>query len=396
MGKNAYAADGNDVTPIGNFESPLSAPATVTFKVLAGDEGNTAITTAKIFLGQYEARTRPVADTDPATVVDATDATTLRMTGNLSDTAKIIPGTYDFVVGAPGYGLHRFTNTLAAGTSTVTFTLPTNYASITKGASVVTTATVQANIDAKDGLIDDSEGTGARIGDAGLVQGAYAIVKLAGGAKSISSLHLSTAAGPTNPGRFTGIRKFELLTCNGTCAAATDFTNVAYTSPDDAFPGVLIRPVQPNMIFRRFEFPAVTASHVMVRALTSQCTGQPLYQGDQDNDPFVNADCPTFVPPPQSAVGTGIIFAPAVPTIPTPPGSVVRATDIQVFGSKAGGGGNSAPPTTPSNPGSGVGAIGGGTTVGGISTGGRFGGGALGLGLLLPLLFGIGRRRRMA
>ncbi len=394
MGKDAYTNGGDDVTPVGQFESPLSAPATVTFKVLAGDESNAAISTAKIYIGQYEARSRPVADTDPATVVDMTDDNTRRATLNLADTAKLVPGTYDLVIGAPGYGLHRFRQTFAAGSSTATFTLPTNYASLTKGAVVLTSATVQANIDGKDTLIDDTEGTGVRIGDAGLVEGAYAIVQLAGGAKSVSSLHLSTAAGPTNPGRFTGIRKFEVRTCNGTCAnAASDFGNIVYTSPDDAFPGVLIRPVQPDLIFRSFDFPAVMATHVMVRVLTTQCTGQPLYHGDQDSDPLVNADCPTFVPPINSVISTNIVFEPGIPALPTAPGSVARATDIQVFGNKAASSGGTVMPgpgTAPSDP---VGSVGGGNTSGSVTeTGGRFGG-ALGLGLLLPLLFGLGRRR---
>jgi hypothetical protein len=396
MGKDAYSADGADTAPVGNFESPLESFANVTFKVLAGDEAGTPITTAKIYLGQYSARTRPIADTDPATVVDSSTAAKRRATLNKQNSAHIVPGTYDFVVGAPGYGLQRFKATLAAGDSSLTFTLPTNYASITKGASVVTTATVQANIDAKNTLIDDSEETGARIGDANLVKGAYAIVKLAGGAHSVSNINLSTAAGPNNAGRFTGIRKFEVLTCNGTCAAATDFTKVAYTSPDDAFPGVLIRPVQPDLIFRNFEFPPQMATHVMVRVLTSQCTGQPLYAGDQDSDPTVNADCPSYQPP---AVA-GVNATAGTVTTPTPPASVVRATDIQVFGSKAGT--NAAVPTSATAGGtSGNGVVSLNSTTSNASMtasndGGRFGGGALGAGLLLPLLLAAGRRRTKA
>jgi len=396
MGKDAYTNGGDDLAPVGNFESPLSAPASVTFKVLAGDEGNTTISAAKVYIGQYEARSRPIADMDPATVVDATDDNTRRATLNLADTAKLVPGTYDLVVGAPGYGLHRFTQTFAAGATTATFTLPTNLASKTKGAEVVTSATVQANIDGKDTLIDDTEDTGVRIGDAGLVEGAYAIVKLAGGPKSVSNLHLSTAAGPTNPGRFTGIRKFEIRTCNGTCAdPAADFSNIAYTSPDDAFPGVLIRPVQPDLIFRSFEFPAVTASHVMVRVLTSQCTGQPLYAGDQDSDPLVNADCPSFQPPPTAVISTNIVFEPGIPALPTAPGSVVRASDIQVFGGKASSSGGTVVSTpTPGTPGGPViGAPGTGSATGG--SGGRFGGGAFGVALLLPLLGMALRRKRL-
>lgn len=387
MGINAYSNGPDDGAPIGNFESPLEAPAVVSFKVLGGDEGNAPIV-AQIRVGEFQGRTRPIADTDPATVVDTTDATTALATGNLTDVARLVPGTYDFLVGGPGYGHHRFTATVAAGASTLTFTLPTNLASVSKGAAVVTSATAEESLtpEALATLIDDDEGTGVRIGDNGLVEGAYAIVQLAGGAKSVSRIHLSTSAGPTNPGRFTGIRQFEVRTCNGACTnAATDFGNVVFTSAEDAFPSVRIRPTQPTLRQREFEFPATTATHVMVRVLNTQCTGNPLYAGDQDNDPLVNADCATFQPPITSVISTGLVFEPAVPALPTPPGSVVRASDIQLFGAKATSTGGGAAT---------VGDIGGGAggAVGG--NGGRFGGGTAGLALLLPLLGFALRRKR--
>ncbi|MES2684356.1 MAG: M36 family metallopeptidase [Pseudomonadota bacterium] len=396
MGKNAYSSGPDDGAPIGNFESPLEAPAVVTFKVLGGDEANAAIVAA-IRVGQFQGRTRPIADTDPATVIDTTDAITTMATGNLSDTARMVPGTYDFMVGGPGYGHHRFTATVAAGASTLTFTIPTNLASVSKGATVVTSATAAESItpEAMNTLIDDDEGTGVRIGDEGLVEGAYAIVQLAGGAKSVSRIHLSTSAGPANPGRFTGIRQFEVRTCSGTCAnPATDFSNIAFTSAEDAFPSVLIRPTQPTLNQREFDFPAVTASHVMVRVIDSQCTGNALYLGDNDNDPLVNADCATFVPPLASGVN---VLGMTVNLTLTPPGSVVRASDIQLFGSKAEPvAGGSTPVTTPPPSGSAPVIGGADGLTGSGATGGRFGGGALSLGLLLPLLLTLGRRRRMA
>lgn len=397
MGKDAYSNGPDDGAPIGNFDSPLEAPAVVTFNVLGGDEGNAAIV-AQIRVGQFQGRTRPVADTDPATMIDTTDAITSRATGNLSDTARLVPGTYDFLVGGAGYGHHRFRATVAAGNSTLTFTIPTNLASVSKGAAVLTSATAAESItpEAMNTLIDDDEGTGVRIGDAGLVEGAYAIVQLAGGPKSVSRLHLSTSAGPNNPGRFTGIRQFEVRTCNGACSnPATDFENVVFTSPEDAFPSVLIRPTQPTLKQREFDFPATTATHVMVRVISSQCTGNALYLGDNDNDPLVNADCATFVPPAASGVN---VLGMTVNLTFTPPGSVVRASDIQLFGGKA------APVTGGSTPGTSTPPSGSPPVIGGsggftgssAAASGRFGGGTLGLSLLLPLLLALGRSRRMA
>jgi hypothetical protein len=65
------------------------------------------------------------------------------------------------------------------------------------------------------------------------------------------------------------------------------------------------------------------ATHVKFVVNANQCTGQPSYNGDQDNDPNNNADCTSFVPQ-------------APPNPPPPPRSTeVHATELQVFGSKA-------------------------------------------------------------
>jgi hypothetical protein len=228
-------------------------------------------------------------------------------------------------------------------------------------------------------------------------------IALAGGARTLSGVNVSAAAGPppagiepldpkpSNAGRYIALRQFELLSCNGTCAAASDFTTVIYTSPEDAFPGRPLRPTQPDLNIRAFTFAPVTASHIMLRALTNQCTGQPLFQGDHDNDPTFSADCVSYNPPPQAGVNT--TDAPEGTYVsPVAPGAIVRAAEIELFGSapsvkvenagggSTGGGNGGTLPPTGSNP--------------VTETGGRFGGGALGLGLLLPML--LGRRRRRA
>ncbi len=381
MGEFAYSNGTDDTAPIPNFESPLATDeAEVTFKVLAGDESKTALTNARILVGRFATRTRQIADTDPATVVDMTDDTTMRTTLINRDTAKLVPATYEFIVIAPGYGIHRFTQVLVAGKSTLSFTLPTNYASLTKGAEVVTSATLQENIDLKDTLIDDSEDTGAVIGDEGFVAGAYATIKLAGGEHTLSSANISMAAGPTNSGRWGAVRQFELRTCSGTCAdPMTDFQTIAFTSAADAFPGGIPRPLQPDLYLRSFDFAPIKATHVQFRVLSTQCYGNPDYVGDKDADPLNDTDCPTasgLISGLNLVLG-GDIQAPA-------PGSYARATDIQLFGSKAvaavDGAINGPVPSSP--------------VTGG--EGGRFGGGAAGLVLLLPLLgLAIGRRRRV-
>lgn len=308
FGQLANSNGAGDTAPIPDFSSPLEPNATITFGVLAKDEGNVTIPGAKVFVGHYEARSRPIADTNPATTVDASNPRT-----NINDNvAKFVAGTYDFVVQAPGYGAHRFTQTFAAGeTKTVLFTLPTNRASIAKGASVTTTATDAADAAAKNNLIDDTEDTGARLGTVTPVNDDSMTVDLQGtSAVNVTSINVSTAAGPTNAGRFTGIRKFEILACrNGTCLLPTDFT-VVYTSPDDAFPAQAPRPVQPQLIMRKFDIPPTMATHLKLRVLTTQCTGNAAFLGEQDNDIQNNTDCAA-----------------------SPNGMISRATEFQVFAS---------------------------------------------------------------
>ena len=57
-----------------------------------------SIANARVFVGHYEARISPVADTDPSTNAPAPGA------NNLDDVAAFVPGTYEFVVQARGYG----------------------------------------------------------------------------------------------------------------------------------------------------------------------------------------------------------------------------------------------------------------------------------------------------
>ncbi|WP_428310469.1 M36 family metallopeptidase [Hydrocarboniphaga sp.] len=373
MGEFAYSESSDDVETIPNFESPLSSDeANVSFKVVAGDESNAPVK-ARILVGRFATRTRQIADTDDSTVVDATDDITSRKTRINRDIAALVPATYEFTVIAPGYGIHHFTQKLEAGNTTLTFTLPSNWASASKGATVATSATVDENIAAAPTLIDDSEDSGAIIGDDGLVAGAYATIALAGGEHSVSRMNISTAAGPTNAGRWGALRSFEIRSCSGACTdAVNDFKNVAYTSADDAFPGGIPRPLQPDLNLRTFTFAAIKATHLQLRVLTSQCTGGPAYQGDTDSDPLNNTDCPS-----SSGLISGLNLVLGGDVVGPAPASYVRATDIQVF--------SSAPAVSTQ------GASGGGSGVPGASS---KDGAALGPALLLPLLLMAGLRRR--
>jgi hypothetical protein len=54
-----------------------------------------------VYVGHYDARSRAVVDTDPATPLD--------------DTVALVPGTYEFLARADGHGTQRFTFTVRAG-----------------------------------------------------------------------------------------------------------------------------------------------------------------------------------------------------------------------------------------------------------------------------------------
>jgi len=96
---SAHASSDTDPKP--DFSSPIHSNATVTFKAVASDEGNSEIANARIFVGQYEARVSPIADTNPSTNAEGDGA------NNLDDVAQFAPGTYEFVAQAPGHGAVR-------------------------------------------------------------------------------------------------------------------------------------------------------------------------------------------------------------------------------------------------------------------------------------------------
>ncbi len=142
FGTGAASTNGatdTDADPTPDFASPRHANATVTFE--AQDEKKQAVA-ARVYVGQYEARVSPIADTNPATTGQ-----------NLDATAQFAPGTYDFVVQAPGYGHLRLTRTFRAGQNvTVTLPLRTNWASGSKGATAAGDGTRHVGPDRRHGV----------------------------------------------------------------------------------------------------------------------------------------------------------------------------------------------------------------------------------------------------
>jgi extracellular elastinolytic metalloproteinase len=276
------AAD-TDTDPKPDFASPVHNEAAVTFAAVAADEGNAPITKARVYVGRYEARVSPVADTDPSTTAPAPG------TNNLDQYGYFVPGTYEFVVHAPGYGHVRLTRTFTAGQRvTVTVPMRTNWASRSKGAAAFGDGTRLAD------LIDDTEKTNWQA-DGGPVQGRSVVVDLAGGVRTVGRVQVSAMLVP-GQNRFTALRQFQIWTCNAAeanCNGPEDYT-LRLTSPADAFPGDAPRPVSPALLLRSFSLPAaVAATHVRFVVVENQCTGQVQFQGTQDNDPATPNDCRT-------------------------------------------------------------------------------------------------------
>jgi hypothetical protein len=276
---------------------------------------------ARIYVGQYEARVSPVADTDPSTSAPSGAAT-----DNLDDTASFAPGTYEFVATAPGYGAVRFRETFRPGVAkTVSLRFAPNLASGARGATASGNAvavpsstegqTVLTRKQVLDRLIDDTEATdwqaaASKRGDAYEVNGKQVTVDLAGSRpERINRVQVSALLGPVfdpkarRPGdqsqnRFTALRQFEIWTCNdqqADCSTDAGY-QVAYRSGADAFPSDAPRPVAPTLLMREFTFSPVRATHVRLVVGQSQCTGGPAYQGEQDADPFNATDCNTAGP----------------------------------------------------------------------------------------------------
>ncbi|TCO59804.1 M36 family metallopeptidase [Actinocrispum wychmicini] len=279
LGKDATSKGTNDLAPIPSFASPFAKNVTVRL-VTPGP--------ARLYVGDYEARSRAVADTDPATP--------------LPDTLQIAPGTYDFTVASDGFGSVRIRRTIHAGDRERLQPLMfRNFAAKSMGA----TATGDGvNLDK---LIDGTEATDwASVGSP--VAGKNVRIQLAGDRPhlvnrvQVSALLRPAIAGDADVGgqnRFTALRQFEILSCNTAfgkkCEDPAEYRHV-YTSPADAFPADIPRPVAPDLTMRSFRIPPTFATNLMVRVLSNQCTGTPAYAGQQHNDPRSNSDCTTGNP----------------------------------------------------------------------------------------------------
>jgi extracellular elastinolytic metalloproteinase len=308
MGRNAVATNSGlaetDTDPVPDFESPLHDNATIQFVAKAKDGGTVP---ARIFVGHYEARVSPIADTNPATPAAGTPASVV----NLDDRAKFAPGTYEFVATAPGYGHLRFRKTLHRNEeSRIELRFAANHASANKGATATgdtSGADAAAQAAQLRNLIDDTEltnwTTAGTVTSGNLsVDGKQVTVDLAGtDPVNVKRVNVSALVS-SGQSRFTALRQFEIWACNdggsalhhegptADCTLDSGYRRV-YTAPANAFPGDAPRPVSPIMLLREFDIPNTKATHLRLVVKTNQCTGGPQFQGDQDADAVNFTDC---------------------------------------------------------------------------------------------------------
>ncbi|MFI6131624.1 M36 family metallopeptidase [Micromonospora sp. NPDC051141] len=289
LGETAASVGNADPDPTPGFTSPYAEEGSLRLLPL-GDRGPVA--GAQLFVGRYQARAVPVADTDAATP--------------RTDRVDLVPGTYEFVVRAPGYGHTRIGPvTVRAGQDrTLPVVLRANLASTTAGATVAGDGINLASV------ADDDEATNwASLGVP--VAGRQVTVDLAGGLQQVRRVQVSAMLRPPVTGdpdagtqsRYSAVRQFRVLACTAggtvSCADAADFRPV-FTSRPDAFPAVAPRPRAPELILRSFDIPRTRATHLRVEVLTNQCTGAPDYAGEQDADPRAATDCATASPQAQN------------------------------------------------------------------------------------------------
>jgi extracellular elastinolytic metalloproteinase len=282
LGQDA-ASEPSDADPTASFVSPYADNATVVLRPL-GDSAGAVI---RLYAGDYEARVMPVADTDPET--------------ELPDTFSIVPGvSMSFIAVGAGFGHRKFTTQFLPGrTQDLRLNLPRNLAS-TAGGALLTGDGVNV-----DKLGDDTEATNWASLDA--VAGRQITVDLAGDRPElVNTINVSALLRPQIVGdvdgqpqnRFTALRSFAVYACDSTradCTTDAGFRQV-YRSPGDAFPAGNFRPSASQLNLRTFRFAPTRATHLRIQVLASQCTGNPRYAGEQDNDPAAATDCATASP----------------------------------------------------------------------------------------------------
>ena len=243
----------------------------------------------KVYVGRYEARATPVADTLGETKLDARRHARPGHAQLLFVVARAAASSASSVTVRPG---QRRTVPRRARRRT--------WPPATNGAKVLGASDGSLNTDA---LIDGTEATnwgGVNDGTTWTPTHPFVAVDLAGGVAHVRRVQVSamlnpapaerrpTSRWPHDPdsgSRFTALRQFALEACTSTAARATPRWKRFYTSPGRAFPARAppAGGAEPDpALVRR---PGHRAAAIRLVALENQCTGYAGYAGEQDADP---------------------------------------------------------------------------------------------------------------
>ncbi|MFC7490229.1 MULTISPECIES: M36 family metallopeptidase [unclassified Knoellia] len=273
LGQGASSVNSADSNPTPSFTSAYGDPATLRFSPT--DEDGRPVTGAQLFVGEYTARSTPIADTDGASA--------------LGDTFQILPGARTYTVLAPGRAQTTFSfSANPRQTRDLPVRLLTNLASSQAGATVTG---VGNDVPA---MIDGDEGSTTTTVAAPTAAQKQFTIDLAGGRQVVRRVQVSALPEPGAAGRFQNVRQFTVFACDARgrvlCNQDADFRPV-FTSTPDAFPGAAPRPVAPELKMRSFAIPQTAATHLRIGLATNQCQGGPEFAGEQDNDPANATDC---------------------------------------------------------------------------------------------------------
>ena len=157
---------------------------------------------ATVYIGRYEARATPVADTDPATALGAT--------------VKLVPGTYDVLVRAPGYGLRRFTLTVDGRPGADADLHADAERGVQEPGRVGRRRGHEPRRPDRRHRVDD---VGRHRRDRRQRRASPSVTISFAGAKPVRSIAVSALLDPDDPdadeGRFTALRRFKVETCDG-------------------------------------------------------------------------------------------------------------------------------------------------------------------------------------
>ncbi|MDQ1669335.1 MAG: extracellular elastinolytic metalloproteinase [Actinomycetota bacterium] len=241
-GASAVSLTGDDTDPTPAYDNPSAARnGTLVGKVVNASTGQ-PVKNARVFVGVFEARTTPVARTSD--------------TGGFG--LKIVPGSYNVTVQAPGFGAQTFKNVsvTAGATRSLAFTVAPNLASLASGATIVSSSSEDDGLPAKF-LLDDTEATvwSTKTGTTPYNNGPdqRVTVKLAK-PSTISTIQVSAFKNTTSS-RFAALKDFTFqVSDDGVLWKTVKTGGFGYQTP---------RPTAPDLHYKSFKLASPTnASYV--------------------------------------------------------------------------------------------------------------------------------------